>query len=240
MSATDLDDGEVHRDVQWGDPNGRGLAIGMVVGLDGGVSINGRSGALGGPGDAAAFRALRAAADVVLVGAGTARAENYGPVVRRDEAAGRRLARGQSDVAQLAVVSSSLELDVDGRLFEDASRPPIIITHEDADAGRVSRLEAAGAQIVRSGEQSVRLDLALQALADRGLRRVLCEGGPALNAALLSADLVDDLFVTLAPVVTGSAHHLVPSASLSAPVGLELVGVIGAGAELLLHHRVAR
>ncbi len=215
-------------------------AVSMVSSVDGAVSVDGTSGALGGAGDLAAFRALRAAADVVLVGIGTVRAEDYGPVrIRPALAAGRR-SRGQAERPPIAVVTRSLDLGPSRRLFEGDGPPPIMVTTADAPADARTRLEDLGAEVIVAGAGSVDLRAALNALRARCGPRVLVEGGPRLNAELLGAGLVDELFLTLAPTVAGgAAGRIVAATSASGfPVALDLVAVRHHEGDLLLRYRV--
>lgn len=233
----DIEPDEVHRDVSWGD--GPAVALGMVVGIDGGVTIGGVSGPLGGEADRAAFRALRDAADVILVGSGTVKAENYGPPVARPEAAARRTKAGRAPVATIAVVTSTLSVPPEHRLFENPDHLPIVVTCASAPDAARAALEAKGVDVIVAGEEEVDLAAAVERLGSLGTGQILCEGGPELNRSLLRAGLVDQVFVTLAPVVTGSRRHLVAD-GLDKAVDLELVGVIQSGSELLLRYRVAQ
>lgn len=234
----EFDADEVYRDIDWDGPGGR-LALGMVVGLDGGVTIDGRAGDVGGDADKAAFRALRDAADVIMVGAGTARAEGYGPVVRRPDATARRSARSQAPVARLVVVTRSLTLSADDRMFGDVDNPPLIVTSRSAPEEQARQLRAAGATVWQLGEDEVDLVAMRDGLVSEGMTRILCEGGPSLNTTLLQAGLVDELFVTVAPVITGSPRHLI-GPGLAQPVPMRLLGAIHAGSELLLRYAVDR
>lgn len=217
-------------------------AISMVSSVDGAVSIDGTSGALGGDGDLAAFRALRGAADVVLVGIGTVRAEDYGPVRIRPSAAAGRRARGQAERPPIAVVTRSLDLGPSRRLFEGDGPPPIMVTTVDAPAGARARLEALGAEVVAVGEGSVDLQGALEVLRERCGPRVLVEGGPRLNAGLLQLGLVDEVFLTVAPTIAGGGAGRILSATSADgfPVPLDLTAVRHHDGDLLLRYRVRR
>src|SRR5207237_703238 len=103
-----------------GAPHGRPFArINMISSLDGAIAVNGRSGLLGGAGDRQVFHVLRSLADVILVGAGTARAERYGPARIDPEIQERRRARGQTAVPPIAVVTRSCHLDWSAPFFTD-------------------------------------------------------------------------------------------------------------------------
>jgi riboflavin biosynthesis pyrimidine reductase len=215
----------------------RWVAVNMVSSVDGAVVVDGVSGALGGDGDLAGFRALRAAVDVVLVGAGTARAERYGPPKVRSAARAARRARGQAPRPAVAVVTRTLDLTgAEGLLDGDAELH--LVTGPDAPADRAEALAARGATLVRTTGPGVDLGEALDLLAGRGLARVLCEGGPRLTHDLLVAGLVDDLFVTVAPTLVGGDGPRLVGGQLAAPHGLVLrEGRVHEG-ELLLRYGV--
>jgi riboflavin biosynthesis pyrimidine reductase len=195
------------------------ILVNMVASLDGAITIGDRSGGLGGPGDKAVFSALRGVADVILAGAGTVRAEGYGPARPSASTRAARLARGQAEVPTIAVVTRSLDLDLTAPLFTEAEHPTIVITCATADASRQEAVAAAGELIV-AGTDTVDLAEACAQLAARQVGVVTCEGGPNLNGTLLAADLVDEWDLTLSPVlVSGDAgrsshgpYRVVPAA----------------------------
>ncbi|WP_369138889.1 dihydrofolate reductase family protein [Modestobacter versicolor] len=189
---------------------GRHVRTNFVASLDGAVSVDGRSGGLGSPGDRRVFRVLRALADAVLVGAGTAAAEGYRPVAA-DSAVGRlRAELGRPAEAPIAVVSRRASLAPDDQLVTDAVVPTLLVTCAAADARRRAALAAAGVDVLVCGDDDVDLPAALDALADRGLAQLVCEGGPALFDAALSAGVVDELDLTIAPLLVGAGPGLVP------------------------------
>ena len=217
----------------------RWVGLNMVSSLDGAVTVDGVSGPLGGEGDRAGFRALRGAADVILVGAGTARAEQYGPPRPSPEVRAARAGRGQAEVPAVAVVSRSLDLTgADRLLASDAD--VVVVTTDDAPAERVEALQARGVLVVATGPGEVDLPAGLDALAEQGWTRVLCEGGPRLNRDLLDAELVDEVFVTVAPTLVGGDGPGIVHGALPAPVSLDLVEGRVHGAELLLRYAVRR
>lgn len=185
-------------------PSDRHLRINFVASLDGAVEVGGRSGPLGGPADRDAFMAMRAVADVVMVGAGTARAEDYGPVRLREDAQGRRRDRGQSPRPPLAVVSARGELSTGARMFEP-DRDVIVYTTKEVAAARPDL--AAVAEVVACGSLAVDVTAVVADLHGRGLGRILCEGGPALTRSLFEAGLVDEICLTFAPVMAGEGHR---------------------------------
>lgn len=184
------------------------VALDMVTSADGAATLDGRSAGLSSPGDRAVFRALRAVADVVLVGAGTVRAERYGPPRIAPELVELRQDRQQAPQPQLAVVSASLDLDPDLAMFTaegpTGSLAPLLITCSGGRNDTSQRdLLSERAEVIDAGDGRVDLARALGLLAERGARVVVCEGGPSLNAELLAVDLVDELCCTVAPVLVG-------------------------------------
>ncbi|HTT92936.1 MAG TPA: pyrimidine reductase family protein [Acidimicrobiales bacterium] len=186
-------------------PKGRPMVrVNMISTLDGATSYGGRSGPLGGPEDKLLFSVLRSLADVVLVGAGTARTEHYGPVRLPAEVQRRRQAKGQRPVPPIAIVTRSLSLDWGAALFGGGDPRPIVVAPVDSGA---AALGTAGrsADLLTAGVGEVDLAAALASLAKRGMHHVLCEGGPGLNTGLTAAGLVDELCLTLSPKLAGDA-----------------------------------
>jgi riboflavin biosynthesis pyrimidine reductase len=184
-------------------PPGRHVRANFVVSVDGAVEIGGRSRSLGAPADRAAFMAMRAVADAVMVGAGTARIERYGPVVISDDGQARRSARDQQPVPPLVVVSRRGLLSAEDRIFSGGHRP-IVVTTGSALAEHPDLVDLA--DVLESGEDDVDLPRAVDRLFGMGLERILCEGGPSLLHSLLEHDLVDEICVTFSPVIAGSQH----------------------------------
>jgi len=154
--------------------------------------------------DKRVFGRLRGLADVVLVGAGTVRAEDYTPAQVRPSFADRRAAAGQLVAPPLAEVSRSLRLDLSAPRYTEAPVRPIVITCASSDPGR--RAAAAEvADVIVAGDDGVDLADALAQLAERGLVRVHAEGGPTLLADLAAADLLDELLLTVSPVLAGGS-----------------------------------
>jgi riboflavin biosynthesis pyrimidine reductase len=176
----------------------------MVGGLDGSAAIGGRVGALSTAPDAALFRLMRALADVVLVGAQTVRREGYRTISLPRELAAAREAAGRTGTPRLAVVTRSLELDWSGQAFTEA--PPgsraLVITCKAADGRRVERAREV-ADVVIAGEDRVDPEQAVLRLSELGHRVVLCEGGPTLLGELAGAGRLDELCLTIAPLMGG-------------------------------------
>lgn len=206
---------QLHRLYAYPDDQLPWLRVNFVSTLDGAVSVDGRSGPMGGPADRTVFNTLRDLADVILVGAGTVRAEGYGGAQVSDAQQAARIARGQSPVPPIAIVSASGHLDPGLRVFTEAQTPTIVLTTTAAD---VDSLTAAGAE-VRLCDQAdgpgVDLPAALSWLTARGLGRVLCEGGPRLFGDLLGADAVDELCLTFSPLLTAGAAPRIATSDAS-------------------------
>ena len=197
--------------------------LNMVQSLDGGVTSEDVSADLGSPADQEIFRTLRSLADAILVGAETVRKENYGPPKLTAELQAQRKSRGQQPLPEIAVVSASLALDPQSRLFEDGHRPVIFTCSgsndvcaddtrtDDAPADRQSRYEALSdvAEVIvleSSGSDAgaaVDLSAVRKALSERGHKIILCEGGPTLNAQLAAQDLIDEFCISLSPALLG-------------------------------------
>jgi riboflavin-specific deaminase-like protein len=178
------------------------VVVNMVASIDGAIEVDGRSGGLGSPPDKAMFHALRQLPDVILAGAGTVRAENYGPVQLDADAQARRVERGQRALPRLAVVSGRAHLDPASRLFSDPMQRPLIITTSSAPSDHVDKLRDV-ADIIVAGSGSVDMHEAFAQLRSQELKTLLCEGGPTLNNQLLAENLVDEWCQTIAPVLTG-------------------------------------
>lgn len=223
-------------------PDGAGVAspwlrANMVTSLDGAAALAGRSGGLSGAADQQVFAMLRALADVIVVGAGTARVEGYRPVRPRQE--GVRwawLREGRAPSPPIAVVTRGLDLDPASPLLaaSPAHARTIVITTEAAPPGRRAAAAAAGADIIVAGRESVDIGAAIGTLAGRGHRHILTEGGPYLLNQIIEAGLLDELCLTISPLLTGpGASRIVTGPGLPPPLG-------GASAhELRLAHVLA-
>lgn len=184
-------------------PEGRPwLLVNMIASLDGAIAIGGRSGGLGGPADKTVFSALRAVADVVLVGAGTVRAESYGPPRPTATTRSVRRARGQAEAPRIAIATRRLDLDLGTPLFTEAEVPPLLLVCEHTPADRRAAAERV-AELIVTGDETVDLEAALRDLYARGIRMITCEGGPHLNGDLLLADLIDEWALTVSPLLVG-------------------------------------
>jgi riboflavin-specific deaminase-like protein len=214
------------------------LRANFVVSLDGSVDVAGTSAGLSSPADRQVFRTLRGLCDVVLVGAGTVRAERYRKVRLPPARQQWRAARGLAPVPRLAVVSGELGLDLDYPLFKDDGPPPLLITTSTAPASRRKAAARWAEVVVVAGDRRVDPPLVLDALVKRNFGHILCEGGPTLLASLLAAGLVDELCLSISPLLAGpGGRRLLDGSPLAAPVGLELAQVLTDGSTLFVRYR---
>ncbi|WP_328354636.1 pyrimidine reductase family protein [Mycobacterium sp. NBC_00419] len=176
-----------------------------IISLDGGATTDGTSGGLGGAGDRRLFNVLRELADVIVVGAGTARTENYSGAQMTVAQRRNRQHRGQSEIPPIALVTRSGRLDNDLAVLTRTEVPPLVLTCADAAEQARSLLGPAAEVLSCSADDPAEVDLAVAvpALAARGLSRILCEGGPSLMGTFLQAGLLDEMCLTTAPVLVG-------------------------------------
>ncbi|WP_129305945.1 pyrimidine reductase family protein [Streptomyces sp. L2] len=204
------------------------LRANMVSTLDGAAQHEGRSHPISSAADMRIFGTLRALADVVVVGAETVRQEGYRPARERAEFAGARKAAGQGPAPAVAVVTASLELDFSLPLFTSPLVPTLILTGAAAAPDRVAAAERAGAVVVVAGEgMGVEPARAVRALAERGHTRLLTEGGPRLLGQLVAAEVLDELCLTTAPMLTaGDAQRIAGGPSVTVPRRFELLSLL--------------
>ncbi|QFG69267.1 pyrimidine reductase family protein [Ornithinimicrobium pratense] len=174
----------------------------MVAGLDGSAAVGGRVGPLSTKPDQALYRAMREIADIVMVGAETVRRERFGPVRLSEQAQARRRSLGKPALPPVAVVSRSLDLDWAARAFTDVPEDARthVITCAAADPGRLAQAQRS-AVVVVAGEERVEPAAALRALAGLGHRVVLCEGGPTWLGEVVAADRLDELCLSISPLM---------------------------------------
>jgi len=222
------------------------VMLNMVSTADGHATLDGRSGPLSGPADRALFHALRLAVDAVMAGAATVRVERYGRIVPDASRRQTRIARGLSEEPLACIVSGRLALEGGIPLLAEPAARVVVLTPSSAS------LPASAAQVdyIRA-ERDGQLDLsaALAELRARfGVRTLLCEGGPHLNAQLLAAGVVDELFLSLSPLLAGGdldrnpaqpeALRILAGPSFSPPIALELRGVLEHDSGLFLRYSV--
>jgi len=196
-------------------PPGPWLRANMVASADGAAHLDGETRGLSSEADRHLFALLRTLADVIVVGAATVRAERYAPV--RQHELWPDLRSGRTPTPPIAVVSARLDLDPSSRLI--ASAPPsartIVITTAQAPADRRAALEGP-AEVIVAGQEAVDLKAAIAALAERGHRRMLAEGGPHLLAQIAAAGLLDELCLTIGPLLAGPGPDRILAGAMSA------------------------
>jgi len=211
----------------------------FISSADGAVSVNGRAGGLGNAGDRRVFALLRDLSDVILVGAGTAREEEYAAPRPTGARLERRRRHGVGDAPAMAVVSERLEFDTGSDLFPDDEPRTIVITSESSPPQRRAEL-ARYADVLVCGTRAVDLGEAASAMRARGLRRVHFEGGPRLFGTAMAGGLVDELCLTLAPLLTGpGAGRIVAGAELADPSPLLLRHVLEEDGYLFLRYTMS-
>jgi len=199
------------------------VRLNMISSVDGSTTINGVSGELGSLGDKRVFAVLRSFADVVLVAAGTMRAEHYGPAS-----------------VPIAVVTRTADLDWDSPFFAQAKARPLVVTGDAAPPANLERA-ATVSDVVIAGSDGVDFQRAVDELAGRGFKHVLAEGGPTLNAQLARARLIDELCLTVSPkLVAGDAKRILAGPLLPELIDLSLRSMLEDDGYLFLRYRAVR
>jgi riboflavin biosynthesis pyrimidine reductase len=210
------------------------VRVNMITSLDGAASRDGRSGGLNDEWDHQVFAHLRRLTDVIMVGAGTVRTEGYVGPLLDESAQAWRVEQGLPAHAPLAIVSHRLDLDPASEVFTQAPVRPLVITHHGAPSDRHDAL-AEVADLVVHGAEEVDLVAVRAELAGRGLLQVLCEGGPSLLGSLIAADAVDELCLTVSPVLeSGAAPRIAHGPHRSVP--MRLVHALPGGPMLFLRY----
>jgi riboflavin-specific deaminase-like protein len=209
------------------------VCLNMVTSIDGHARIDGRSGGLSSQGDRELFHRLRSLPDAVMAGAGTVRTERYGRPVRDAELVAARVARGLAPQPLMVIPSNSLRLDPELPLLADRESRVVILTSGSGElppcAAEVDYVRAVGI-----AQQLEELRRRLE------IGSIVCEGGPTLNAALLADALVDELFVSISPLLVGSLDSLTLVKGPAPPVELELVGLLESASHLHARYAVRR
>jgi riboflavin-specific deaminase-like protein len=226
-----------------GSPSRPYVMLNMVSTADGHATLGGRSGGLSSPADRELFHGLRLTVDAVMAGAGTVRVERYGRIIPEESRRRLRVERGLSEEPLACIVSGRLTLEADIPLLADPAARVAILTPSAASLPE----SAAEVHYIRA-ERNGRLDLpkAFAELRKRfGVRTLLSEGGPHLNAQLLEAGLVDELFLSLAPILAGGdpaaggeALRIVAGSELEPPAELKLLSALEHDSSLFLRYGV--
>lgn len=234
-----LDRDEIITRYQVADRSVQRLRVNFISSLDGAATHGGLSGGLGNADDRLVFDTLRLLTDVFVVGAGTVRAEGYGGIRLEPADAAWRAARGWAPQPPLAIVSARLDIEPTHPAFTDAATRPIVVTHAGSPADRRAAL-AEVADVLVCGDESVDPRLMLAGLAARGHRQVLCEGGPALFGSLIEADCVDELCLTLSPVLEAGPAGRIARGPAAASRPMRLLHALPAGDMLFLRYERRR
>jgi riboflavin-specific deaminase-like protein len=209
------------------------VAMNFVATVDGRATIEGRSGPIGSETDTRMLARLRTCFDAVMIGAGTMRVERYGRVVQDEERRERREGLGFSPDPLTVIVSGRLDLPWDAPLFTEASGEVLIFTSSEAEPPET----ATPVEMVRH-EGAVNLTEALRHLRhERGVRALLSEGGPHLHDQLQADGLVDDLFLTIAPKLSGGEAPRIIEGPLPGVVEMELIWLLEEQGELFARYR---
>jgi riboflavin biosynthesis pyrimidine reductase len=209
------------------------LRMNFVASADGAATLDGRSEGLSAQPDKRVFKIQRDVCDVVLVGAGTVRAESYRGMPMSAQRRAWREEHGLPPRPALAVVSAALNLSPSHQIFDGLR--PILVTHAGSPADKRAELSAV-ADIIVAGVSTVDLTDAVRQLHHRGLRHILCEGGPRLYGSLQAADLVDELCLTISPLSAGPGAPRVTEGAPTDPRQLTLAHVLEEDGMLLLRY----
>ncbi len=194
------------------------LRVNFIASADGAATVEGLSGGLHGPGDKEIFDSLRMVCDALIVASGTVKAENYDALRLTPEARRWRQEHGLPEFPLMVIVSRSLDLNLDQLIFTDAPIPPIVVTTASAPAGKL----AGHAEVLALGDDEVDLAAAVAALHERGATQLLCEGGPTLFGALVAADLVTELCLTVSPLLVGGGPGRIATGAPGKPRAMSL------------------
>ena len=197
----------------------------MLTTLDGAAYGNdGASGSISSKADRAVFNVTRRLADAALIGAGTMRVERYRPMKAKPELADQRASLGLAAAPGLVLVSQSLDIPWEEDVFSQSTITPIVVTSESADPDRLAVARDRCDVIALPGERVDPVAL-IDALEERGLHRIVCEGGPHLLRELSAAGLVDEADISVAPMIAGGGQ-IVTGVALESPLKFELVHAI--------------
>lgn len=212
------------------------LRANMIASIDGAATHQGLSGGLNGPADKQVFDLLRRLADVLIVGAGTVRAEGYGAMRLTEEDVSWRRAHGLSEHPVFAIVSGRLALDPGSPVFSEAPVRPLVLTHGGSPTAQRTRLSQV-AEVVVCGEQAVDPAAMRVALQARGLAQMLTEGGPHLLGTLAGAEVLDEICLTISPVLEGGDAIRITRDTPPVHTGMRLTGLLSADDMVMLRYQ---
>jgi riboflavin-specific deaminase-like protein len=209
------------------------VAVNFAATVDGRATIGGVSGPIGSATDTAMLAGLRTRFDAVMIGAGTMRAERYGRLVDDQEVRERRERLGLPHDPLMVIISGRLDLPWDAPLFTAGAGRVLLFTASEAEPPET----ATTLRVVRH-EGSVDIAKTLDYLrAERGVRALICEGGPGLHSQLQSAGMVDDLFLTIAPKLAGGDAPRIIEGELPGVIDLRLAWLLEDEGELFARYR---
>lgn len=217
------------------------VCLNMVTSVDGATTIDGRVGELTGPLDQALLHRLRAEADAVLVGAGTVRAEGYGALLPAEHRRRREQERGSAEPL-LCIVTTRPALAEDAPALGPAPSALVFLTGSAEPLPRAARTVLA-LRPAETGSPTGSLLLApllCRLREELGVQRIVCEGGPTLNASLFAEDLVDEAFVSVAPLMAQERTSPGMVARSAPPARLELVACVSRDDFVFLRYRTRR
>ncbi|MFI1753656.1 dihydrofolate reductase family protein [Streptomyces sp. NPDC020571] len=233
--ARPIDDDELERLYTYPDRE-RWLAVNFVASADGAVEIGGLARPLSTPPDRKVLRLGSDLADVLLIGATTAMVEGFRGVHPDQDTLDRRRRHGLAGVPPTAVVTTGRSLPPDAPVITRARVPTLVLTCASVPVPTRRAWQEAGAEVVVAGEDTVDLAAAVAALTRRGLRRIDCEGGPHLFGALTGAGLVDELRLTVSPLLAAGPAGRIATSPLVRPTDLHLATALAEGGTLLLRY----
>ncbi|MDA3644978.1 pyrimidine reductase family protein [Saccharopolyspora indica] len=216
----------------------RWLAVNYVSSADGAVEIGGRARQLSSPADQKVLKLGSDLADVLIVGATTAMVEEFRGVHPDEATLERRRRHGLRDVPPTAVVTTGRSLPADAPVITEAATPTLVITCASAPEPKQKAWEAAGAEVLIAGRDEVDLAAAVEALVERGLNRIDCEGGPHLFGGLLAAGVVDELRLTVSPLLVSGTHERIATGPSLDPVEMDLASVLTEDGAMLVRYLV--
>jgi 5-amino-6-(5-phosphoribosylamino)uracil reductase len=239
VTERDWELGELARAYAYPEVREPWLRANMVSTLDGAAHHDGRSQPISSATDMRVFGVLRGLADVVVVGAQTVRQEGYRPARAREAFAELREAAGQGPAPAIAVVTATLDLDFSLPLFTSPLVPTLVLTGAAAAADRIAAAERTGARVVIAGDGAgVDPARAVRALGELGHTRLLTEGGPRLLGQWIAAGVLDELCLTLAPMLAaGEAQRIAGGPSMPVPQRFELASLLEEAGFLYCRYR---
>jgi riboflavin biosynthesis pyrimidine reductase len=207
----------------------------FVASADGRAAFQGRSGPLGDDGDRVMFYCLREQVDAVVAGTRTLRLERYGRIIPDPESRQRRIARGLPPEPLTCVITRSGDLPTDVPLFNEPDAVIEVFSAVDVDLSGC----AAQVKLTRLEPGELTTATVLQRLrTQRGVRLLLCEGGPTLFGSLVHERVVDELFLTISPKLAGggTAPAITNGPELAQPAELGLEWVLERAGSLFLRY----